>query len=146
MTDLAPRANANLLPDLCRFAVAGAVGFAVDLAVLFAIIVWLGEPPLLARLGSFTAALVTTWLINRFWTFRRRTGAQKPREVSHEFARYSAVALTAGVANYTVYALLILAAVTPGPRYLVVALAAGVAAGMIINFVGARNFVFARRR
>lgn len=144
MTDLAPRRN--LLPDLCRFAVAGAVGFAVDLSVLLLIVTWLGEPPLLARLGSFAAALITTWLINRYWTFRRRTAGKNPREVRREFVRYSAVSLTAGIANYTVYALLILAAVTPGPRYLVVALAAGVAAGMIINFVGARNFVFARRK
>lgn len=144
MTDVAPRPT--MLSDFFRFGVAGATGFIVDVTVLFFIVMWLDQPPLLARLASFSAALVTTWLINRFWTFRRRTLGKPRREVSREFARYSAVALSAGAANYTVYALLIVAAAAPGPFYLLASVVAGVAAGMIINFVGARNFVFPRRR
>jgi putative flippase GtrA len=135
-----------MLHDFFRFGVAGTVGFIVDVTVLFLIVVWLGEPPLLARLASFSAALVTTWLINRLWTFRRRTRGKARREVSREFARYGAVALTAGAANYAIYAMLILAATAPRPFYLLVSVVAGVAAGMFINFLGARNFVFPRRR
>jgi putative flippase GtrA len=49
------------------FAAAGVAGFAVDLALLGAAIA-AGNDPLLARAGTIFAAVVTTYLINRWVT------------------------------------------------------------------------------
>lgn len=144
MTDIAPRTP--MLHDFVRFGVAGAVGFVVDVCVLLLFVTGLDQPPLLARVFSFAAALLTTWTINRLWTFRRRTRGKSRRDVSRELARYGAVALTAGAANYAVYAMLVVAAPSARPIYLLLAVIAGVAAGMVINFLGARSFVFPRRK
>ena len=52
-----------------RFALTGAVGFAVDASILAAGIA-LGLPAWLARIPAVLAAVATTWRINREKTFR----------------------------------------------------------------------------
>jgi putative flippase GtrA len=136
--DLAP----SMKPaEFLRFAGAGAVGFAVDSALLLAFTSGLGWPPLLSRLASFVVALVSTWLINRAWTFR--AGAKSARAIGAEFAGYGAVQMTGGAANFAVYALVI-SLIGHGPLQLLAGLAAGAATGLAINYFGARKLVFGR--
>jgi putative flippase GtrA len=132
------------MAEFARFVAAGGAGFVVDLIVLLVLARLFEIGPLLARAASFTAALTTTWLINRNWTFRQP--AKGVDDMRRELAGYGAVALIAGSANYLVYALLVIAEISTGPYSLVVAVVAGVAAGALINYFGMRRFVFHRGR
>jgi putative flippase GtrA len=130
---------ARIPAEFLRFAVAGTVGFAVDSGLLLAFTSLLQWPPLGARLASFAAALVATWLINRAWTFKSRETTAGG--IGREFAGYGAVQLTGGAVNYGVFALVV-TLIGHEPLQLLAATACGSVAGMVINYIGARRFVF----
>jgi putative flippase GtrA len=117
------------------FAVAGTVGFFVDVVVLLLCNIVVG--PHLGRLVSFTAAVVTTWLINRKHTFSDFMGSS----LIQEFSRYFASCLGGGAVNILCYSALVygldLAFV-----WLPVAVAVGSLAGMSVNYLLAKHFVF----
>lgn len=129
--------------EFLRFLVAGAAGFAVDSGLLLALSLGAGWAPLTARLVSFALALVATWLINRLWTFRTAAQDKSARRIGAEFLGYSAVQVTGGAANFAVYASIV-ALTGVSPVQLLVALAAGSATGLLINYLGARKFVFGK--
>jgi len=54
---------------LLAFATVGLAGFAVDAAILVALLSAFALDPLVARLGSIVGALSCTWLLNRTFTF-----------------------------------------------------------------------------
>ena len=121
-----------------RFAIAGVVGFVVDAGVLY-LALWMGLGYFAGRAVSFLCAVVTTWLINRTYTFHDR----RERSILAEFGHYLVAMALGGVVNYAVYSAVVVSApktaLTP-----LLAVAAGVAAGMSINFVSARFWVFRR--
>jgi putative flippase GtrA len=124
--------------QLPRFVVAGAVGFGVDAATLYAALA-VGANYYTGRLASFVAAVVVTWLINRRWTFR----AAGARPTASEFMRYLGAMALGGSVNYAVYAAIV-ATVPPAAWLPLAAVAAGSLAGLGVNFAAARNWVFAR--
>jgi putative flippase GtrA len=132
------------LGELVRFAITGSIGFCVDLAVLLFLVDVFGVDPLLAKVASFAAALPTTWLINRAWTFKHRLGASAKLSLK-EFGAYLAIQLTGASVNYATFAVVLLTSPLTGDLALVVATAAGVLAGMSINYSGNKWVVFRRR-
>lgn len=123
---------------LFRFAVSGTAGFLVDAGLLAVLVSGLGLDPYLARIPSFLAAVTTTWLINRHWTFadRRRGG-----RLGAEWRRYL-LAMSGGAAvNYGVYALL-LATVSLVAAWPVLGVAAGSLAAMVVNFASSSRWIF----
>jgi putative flippase GtrA len=122
---------------LLWFAVAGGAGFLVDGGVLTGLI-WLGCDPRPARLLSFLAAMVTTWLINRTHTFADRSG----RPTLREFLRYAAASMFASSVNLGVYFALVS---WGGPFRIWPVLALAIATGlaMVINFLSYLKVVFA---
>ena len=72
------------LPPFLRFALVGALGFGVDLAVL-----WVALEPLqlgvyAARLVSFAVTVTFTWAMNRYLTFgNRRAHGPLPHRAAH---------------------------------------------------------------
>jgi putative flippase GtrA len=136
-----PAPSQNPSAEFLRFAVAGATGFAVDAGLLLAFTSLLGWQPLLAKLASFAIAVGCTWAINRAWTFRggRKTAAG----VSAEFAVYGAVQLTGFAVNFAIYAGMV-SLIGKEPAQLMIATAFGSAAGLVVNYLGARRFVFRR--
>jgi putative flippase GtrA len=120
------------------FGIAGAVGFVVDTAVLYALKGTIG--PYAARLVSFLAAVATTWLINRSLAFRQRAGAR----ILREFLTYLASMLAGGAVNLGIYAVMI-ATLPIAAQHPVLAIAAGVAGGMVANFILAERVVFGGR-
>ncbi|MBT3047933.1 MAG: GtrA family protein [gamma proteobacterium symbiont of Ctena orbiculata] len=117
------------------FAVAGSVGYLVDVTVLLLANLFLG--PHLGRLFSFTAAVVATWLINRKHTFSN----YRESSLITEFSRYFTTALGGGVVNLLIYSTLVkLFDLTT--LWLPVAVAVGALAGMLVNFMLAKHFVF----
>jgi putative flippase GtrA len=121
--------------EFLRFGGAGAAGFVVDTATVY------GTRFLLGLYGAgvlaYFAAATTTWAINRVWTFRGRgTGP-----AHHQWVRFLAANLVGFVLNRGTYAILVtvspLCAAQP-----VLAIFAGMLAGMFVNFSLSRRWVF----
>lgn len=125
---------------LATFALVGAVGFLVDVAVLYLLISSLG--PLVARGVSFLCAVFTTWLLNRTFTFKERPAGLSS---SAEFLAYFGLMLGGGAVNYGVYATLILV-FTQVAQHPVLGVAVGSVAGMAFNFMTSHWFLYKNRR
>jgi putative flippase GtrA len=77
-----------LYREMIKFGAVGALAYVVDLAVfnLLRTGLWAFEPgplankPLTAKVISAAVATVVAWLGNRYWTFRHRRRASRPRE------------------------------------------------------------------
>ncbi|WP_431125907.1 GtrA family protein [Variovorax paradoxus] len=118
------------------FAVVGAIGFVVDVAVLYLmapLLGWYG-----ARVLSFLAAATATWALNRRYTFRRSEAS-----VLREYLGYLVTMLGGAVVNYGAY-VLVLHWFT-GPWAPAAGVALGSCAGLIVNFLSARYLVFRAR-
>ena len=126
----------RLIQDYIFFGVVGAIGFLVDVAVLYLLIGSIGL--FYGRAVSFLAAVVVTWLLNRKLTFRHRNSRL---ESGREFTVYLTLMLIGGLVNYAVYAGLVVT-IPPIIAHPFIAVAAGSLAGMLINFVTSRFFLF----
>lgn len=129
----------SLPGQFARFLVVGTLGFAID-AGLLELLVHQGINPYAARALSFPPAVIATWYLNRIWAFADRGG-----RAHWQLARYVATQLTGAATNYAVYALVLLL-IRHSAATVLAALAAGSAAGLLINFFGARSVVFVSRR
>ena len=129
----------SLTGRLGLFALAGLGGFAVDAAILMAL-VHQGLDIRLARLMSFACALVATWLVNRSFAFGDRAGAPSLAE----FAQYASASALAGLINLGVFVMLV---ALDGPFAHTPVLAAALATGvsMSVNFWSYLTIVFAPR-
>ncbi len=140
LTRLLGPARARLAQEFLRFGVVGTVGFMVDTGVLYGALA-LGAGLYGGRAASYVTAATVTWLLNRIWTFRHRSGGQP---VHRQWALFLVVNLGGFVLNYGTYALLVafvpLVAANP-----VLGVAAGSVAGMFSNFFLSRQLVFRAR-
>ncbi len=123
--------------ELLRFAAAGVAGLATDVLVLYLALA-LGLGPYGGRVVSFLAAVFVTWQLNRRFTFAARAGTLS---LWRQWWRYLGAMLGGGAVNYGAYTLVMLLA----PRHAwlpLAAVACGSLAGMAVNFIGAKFFVF----
>lgn len=130
----------HLRRQIAWFSAGGAIGFLVDAGVVQLLVSKLGADPYVGRLFSFLCAATATWLFNRRFTFHERGNYS----LFGEWTRYL-VAMSAGFAvNYATYALVVHAFefVRTWPA---IGVAAGSVPGALVNFVGARHWVFSRR-
>ena len=111
------------------FAIAGGAGFVTDTAVLYLLKGALG--PYAARVVSFMVGVLTTWLINRSLALK---------------GQLKDVPLWLGFLNYlgALYAALV-ATIPLVAEHLILGVAAGVAGGMVVNFLLADKLVFKSR-
>ena len=124
--------------EMARFMLAGLLGLLTDIVLLYLALAlglgWLG-----GRALSFTAAVWVTWQINRRYAFGGRSGGS----AWHEWWRYLAAMAGGGVVNTAVYSALTLLlrdhALLP-----LLTVSAGSLAGMVINFLSAKFWVFRR--
>lgn len=63
--------NTTLRQSLRRFAVTALLGFATNEGIFVLLLRGLGWPALLALLAALVAAAAQTFLLSRFWAFRR---------------------------------------------------------------------------
>ncbi len=118
-----------------RFFIVGTIGFLTDGGILQAEIWRWHVPPLLARIPSFSVAVMVTWWLNRDFTFN--TPEKSFRE---SFPVYLA-SNGAGLAiNFAVYTGCVMTHVVP---FLALAIASVVA--MFFNFAMARFVVFRKK-
>lgn len=120
------------------FLVVGGLGFAVDAGLLWLGLNRFGLTALAARCISFAAAVLTTWILNRSFTF----ATQRSRGQGSEMILYALATLFSGGINIGVY-LVVVAALGREGFHPFLALAAGVGAGLASNFL-LYNFVVFR--
>jgi putative flippase GtrA len=123
-----------------RFCVVGGIGFIVDFSVLKGV-VYLGMSPINGRFVSVVVAVTATFMVNRAWTFRAHAGH---RSLVRELSTYFAVQSAGFAANFAVYTSII-AGIPALHGRLLPPMVAGTAAGLIINYLGAKHLVFRRR-
>lgn len=126
----------QFLRDSIFFGFVGAIGFLVDVAVLYSLAGLIGL--FYGRAVSFLAAVLATWLLNRRWTFRHRSSGLAS---SREFAVYLALMLVGGAVNYSVYVWLVVF-YQLALQHPVIGVAVGSLAGMLINFLASRFILF----
>ena len=131
--------NAATLRKFVLFGIAGGAGFVVDTAVLYLLKGALGLYG--ARVVSFLCAVFTTWLINRTVAFK---GQPADVPIWREFLHYLGAMILGGAVNYAVYAALV-ATVPLVAAQPVLGVAAGVIAGMFVNFLLADKLVFRQK-
>jgi putative flippase GtrA len=126
-----------------RFCCVGLLGFTVDFGVL-TLIVDLGVNKIGGKVLSFSVAVVATWLANRLWTFRGHGGPK--RSLAREFGGYLTVQSVGFAANFAVYSAAIYSVPVKSEHLqLLLGSVAGTAAGLVINYLGAKHLVFRRR-
>ncbi|MDQ0611763.1 putative flippase GtrA [Variovorax sp. W1I1] len=121
--------------EFLSFAVVGAAGFVVDVAVLYLtapLLGWYG-----ARVLSFLAAATATWALNRRYTFSARSANDS---VLREYLGYLVTMLGGAVVNYGAYVLVL--HWTTGAWAPAAGVALGSCAGLVVNFLSARYLVF----
>ncbi|MDQ1817501.1 GtrA family protein [Massilia sp. CCM 9210] len=123
--------------QVLRFGVAGVAGLLVDLAVL-ELALRAGMNPYAGRAASFLCAVLATWQINRRYTFH-------PAGISlwTEWWRYLLAMSGGGAVNFATYSAIVWTFPNV-PHITSWGVCAGSLAGMAVNFVGARWFVFQR--
>lgn len=126
-----------LLRRFSNFLGVGALGFLVDAGTFALALERLALSPYAARLASFVAAATFTWMLNRRYTFADR----RSDDQTAEFGRYALASTLAGAVNIGVY---FAALFVTGPdwHWPYLALAAGVGAGLLVNFLLYDRIVF----
>lgn len=121
------------------FALSGICGFFVDAGILFLLKNSLGL--YFARAVSFFLAVVTTWLINRSFTFRGRTS---DLPIVTEFFHYFIAMSFGGLVNYLTYVLAINISDLV-KCYPVIGVAMGSLAGMLLNWISSSKLIFKKK-
>jgi dolichol-phosphate mannosyltransferase len=119
--------------QLVRFALVGASGYAVNLAVFSLLVHGAGVNFRLAALCAFLVAVGNNFLWNRRWTFRARAG-----NAGFQAARFFAVSVGAFLFNLLVLELL----VTRGGVAEVPAQAIAIVAATPLSFLGNKLWSF----
>jgi len=126
------------LRQLVRFAAAGGLGTVTNLALFFVLVDFAGMAPLLGMLLCFAVAVTQNYVLNELWTFAMEAAGKISL---HRYGRFVAASLVGLAINAAVLAGLLAAFAFP---YAVIPQAAGIAAGMLFNFVASRWFIFNR--
>ena len=127
-----------LFRQFSRFLAIGSLGFIID-AATFQILWQLGASIVVARLIAFIAALISTFLLNRSYTFE-----QGDLPIATQFIKYFLASSTGGAINLTtffiIYYWLPIAVSIP-----LIALVSASIAGLVANFTLYSIYVFRPR-
>ena len=125
-----------VLRQFVSFSIVGLIGFFFDTATVYTSKIWVGLYA--AGLLGYLVAVTATWWFNRIWTFAAHPPASS---ILRQWATFVSANFVGFLLNRGVYALLI----TFSPlcvRYPVLAIAAGIPAGLLSNFHLSRRLVF----
>lgn len=123
---------------VAKFIVVGAIGFAIEAVIITVSVKTNFATAVSARVLSFPAAVVVTWLLNRMLTF----GSRSPMTI--EFARYLSTQIVGALTNLAVYWGLIStnSVLEYNP---VIALAIAAIVGLVVNYTLSALWVFGVR-
>ncbi|MDW5500238.1 GtrA family protein [Pseudomonas lundensis] len=125
--------------ELVKFGFVGIVGFLVDAAIVLFLYEHLGVYG--ARVISFTCAVVTTWLLNRTFTFK---GHSHSSGLFNEFIKYFLSMCVGGGANLLCYSLMVSLS-SSDSQDILIATAIGSIVGMVFNFTLSKLLIFKER-
>jgi len=137
MAKLIPRSSRLPSSKLVSFASIGAIGFVIDASVLMVLFHHFNFGHYIGRLISFSFAVVVTWYLNRYFTFRQHSSPDWKSEVR----RYIYIQVIGSMINLAVYSALIMINTTLA-AYPVIPLFFGASVALVFNFMGSRRFVF----
>ena len=126
--------------EFLKFGLVGGVGLMVDLSVIALLVEGAGLGFGWARLAGFAAAVSLNFYNNNRFTF----GGVREASLPVRYLRFVGTSLIGMAANYTV-SMMLYRNVPWFAQFYPVAAAAGVVAGMGINFTGARFYAFRNR-
>ncbi|WP_019961210.1 GtrA family protein [Woodsholea maritima] len=123
---------------ILKFAFAGGLGFLCDSAITLSLTHFELVNPYLARALAFIAAVVLTWVLNRFVTF---AGRRETVPLWRQFLRYVAAQIGGLTLNFVAYSLIVV--IFGSTQFVIVmALMSGSALAMGINYLLAHFWVF----
>lgn len=125
-----------------RFLLVGALGFVVDFSILYLAVNAAGLNPLPARLLSFVVAATVTWKANRHFTFAS-ADAGVPGAAARQWLRYLLTTAIGGAINIGTYQLW-LKMTDHSNVNLFLAVVAGSAVALLVNFTLSKYIVFER--
>jgi putative flippase GtrA len=125
--------------QLIRFGIAGVAGFLVDTGILY-LALWAGCGYFAGRALSFLCAVWVTWRINRRYTF----AVDRSESVWVEWWKYLVAMSAGGTVNYAAYSAAVLG-LRGGTFLPILSVAIGSIAGMAVNYLTARLWVFRPR-
>ncbi len=134
VSDIMERLSAR---QLLFFGIAGVVGYGIDASITTLLHPYLGVYA--ARIPAFIAAATATWFINRSLTFGKHTS--RHTSLFREYTHYLLLMVAGLVVNYGAYVVSIML-VGNIPHAVLICVAIGSLAGMLVNFVVSKKFIF----
>ena len=119
------------------FIIVGGIGFVVDGGILTMLNSVYGIDLLPARIASFSAAVTTTWFLNRQRTF----SDNKDKKIVREWGRYAAVNSIGSILNMGIFFWL-LDRYEPLTQMPLVPLGIAASVALVFNFVASKYVVF----
>lgn len=129
--------NKNTIAEIFFFGISGIIGYIVDVSITSLLSHLLGVYA--SRIPAFVAAATATWIVNRNLAFHKRNSIHNNLWV--EYGHYLSLMIGGLIVNYTAYATFI----TIFHNYsfkIPVSVAIGSLAGMLINFVTSRKYIY----
>ena len=123
-----------------RFGLIGVLGFVADTVAFYIFANWF-ENPYVCRLASYVVAATVTWSFNRHFTFGRTFGEYSFSELIKEWGQFLFAQGFGFLMNYGVFSGLVFG-FTLFKEWPVLAIAAGSIAGLLVNFISAKFWVF----
>ena len=130
----------RLITEFIKFSITGALGTITNLLIFFLLVDLLKLWEIPVSVICFIAAGTQNYFFNHLWSFREYTGETRV-SVKKWLMFLSGALLGLGI-NITVMYLLVTNFDLP---FKFIAQACGIAAGMIVNFIIAKLFIFGRR-
>ncbi|MGZ0039300.1 GtrA family protein [Paenibacillus ottowii] len=124
---------AQLLP-MIRFGIVGLVNTGVDY-IIFMLLAWAGVPVVVAQIISYSCSTANSYILNSRWTFSKQQANNTNKGQLLKFIVINLIVL-----GITSLLLQVLHTETELPLALSKLIAT--AAGMIINYIGSRYWVF----
>lgn len=121
-----------------RFCIVGAAGFLADTGTLLGVVHVFGLDPIPAKILSFGVAVLLTFKLNRCWTF----GVERRERIGPALMTYLGVQSTGFVCNLAVFTAALYCLPVPLNTIVFCSVIAA-AAALLVNYLGARNLVFA---
>ncbi len=126
--------NKLLHHSLARFLAVGLLGFGIEAGLLFLCYDVMGIDSFLSRFISFPPALIATYILNKFLTFR-----SIDTDIAKEIRRYTTVQLAGFMINFSLYSFFMLNFNDMTPLF---ALSASTLCSMVFTYFSSKHFVF----
>lgn len=126
----------KLITEIIKFSMVGVVGFLVDAALVLMLHEHFGA--YIARIVSFSCAVITTWVLNRTLTFKN---TDKSHGIISEFTKYFLSMCIGGSVNLLCYSAIV-SLKENNSENILFATAIGSIAGLFFNFSLTKVFIY----